>query len=56
LLIIFEDLFMQSDLYSTYLSGALALFIASFTSIISVANPLAAMPVFLSLTERNTET
>jgi len=32
----------------------LALFIASFTSLFSVVNPLAAMPVFLSLTNRFT--
>lgn len=31
------------------------MFVAAFTSIISVANPLAAMPVFLSLTERNSD-
>jgi len=52
----FEEIFIQSNIYSTYFSGALTLFIAAFTSIISVANPLAAMPVFLSLTERNTKT
>lgn len=32
--------------------GALALLIASFSSLFSVVNPLAAMPVFLSLTNR----
>jgi multiple antibiotic resistance protein len=51
----FEDLLSQSNLFSTYLSGSVTLLIAAFTSIISVANPLAAMPVFLSLTEHNTE-
>jgi multiple antibiotic resistance protein len=51
----FEELLGQSDFYSTYLSGSTTLFVAAFTSIISVANPLAAMPVFLSLTERNSD-
>jgi multiple antibiotic resistance protein len=32
----------------------LSLLLASYTSIFSIANPLAAMPVFLSLTEDNT--
>ncbi|SHF27779.1 multiple antibiotic resistance protein [Fodinibius roseus] len=50
----FETLFSQGDFFTTYLSGSTALLIAAFTSIISVANPLAAMPVFLSLTERST--
>lgn len=51
----FEDLLSQSNLFSTYFSGSVTLLIAAFTSIISVANPLAAMPVFLSLTEHNTD-
>lgn len=51
----FEDLLIQNDFFSTYLSGSTALLIAAFTSIISVANPLAAMPVFLSLTEQATD-
>lgn len=37
---------------SSYLIGAGALLFASFTSLFSVVNPLAAMPLFLSLTER----
>lgn len=37
---------------NSYIFGALTLFIASFTSLFSVANPLAAIPVFLSLTNR----
>lgn len=37
-----------------YIFSALALLVASFTSLFSVANPLAAMPVFLSLTNRFT--
>jgi multiple antibiotic resistance protein len=51
----FEDLLSQSNIFTTYLSGTTTLFIAAFTSIISVANPLAAMPVFLSLTENNSD-
>lgn len=51
----FEDLVAQSNLFTTYLSGTTTLLIAAFTSIISVANPLAAMPVFLSLTEFSTD-
>jgi multiple antibiotic resistance protein len=52
----FEELLNQSDFLSTFLTGTATLFVAAFTSIISVANPLAAIPVFLSLTERNTDT
>ena len=52
----FEDLLSQSNVFTNYLSGTTTLFIAAFTSIISVANPLAAMPVFLSLTDNNTDT
>ncbi|MDZ7681778.1 MAG: MarC family protein [Fodinibius sp.] len=55
LVIMLEEIFSQSDFFTTYLSGSTTLFIAAFTSIISVANPLAAMPVFLSLTERNND-
>lgn len=50
----FEELIAQNKLFTTYFSGTTTLLIAAFTSIISVANPLAAMPVFVSLTERNT--
>lgn len=35
--------------------AAFALFLASFTSLFSVVNPLAAMPVFLSLTNRSSD-
>jgi len=48
------NFFQDSIPFSSYVMGATAYFIASFTSIISVANPLAAMPVFISLTEQNT--
>lgn len=40
---------------SSYFVGTLALLLASFTSLFSVVNPLAAMPVFLSLTNRFTD-
>ncbi|MEO1023486.1 MAG: MarC family NAAT transporter [Bacteroidota bacterium] len=47
--------FLESIIpYSAEVMGAAGLLVASFTSIISVVNPLAAMPVFLSLTEKNT--
>lgn len=52
---VYENILIQSDILSTYLLGTVTLFFTAFTSIISVANPLAAMPVFLSLTERNTD-
>ncbi len=39
---------------SSYFVGTFALLLASFTSLFSVVNPLAAMPVFLSLTNRFT--
>lgn len=39
----------------SYIFGAITLLIASFTSLFSVANPLAAIPVFLSLTNRFTD-
>ncbi|SMO37579.1 MarC family NAAT transporter [Fodinibius sediminis] len=50
-----EDILTQSNFFSTYISGSTTLLIAAFTSIISVANPLAAMPVFISLTEQSTD-
>ncbi len=40
---------------SSYFVGTFALLLASFTSLFSVVNPLAAMPVFLSLTNRFTD-
>ena len=49
-----EDILSQTKFVTTYFQGSAGLLFAAFTSIISVANPLAAMPVFLSLTERNT--
>lgn len=50
-----EELFKEIIPISTHVMGAGALLIASFTSLFSVVNPLTAMPIFLSLTEDNTE-
>lgn len=47
------DQALASD--NSFLFGAFTLFLASFTSLFSVANPLAAIPVFLSLTNRFTD-
>lgn len=47
------ELLQVSFPFSAYLDGVAGLFIASFASIISVANPLSSMPVFTSLTEHN---
>lgn len=41
--------------FSTDVMGTGALLIASFTSLFSVVNPMTAMPVFMSLTEQNTD-
>lgn len=49
-----EEIYNQLLSYSTDFMGTAALLIASFTSLFSVANPIAAMPVFLSLTEGDT--
>lgn len=49
--LISDSILLNED---NYLFSALALLVASFTSLFSVANPLAAMPVFLSLTNRFT--
>lgn len=50
-----EEFFNDIIPFSSSVMGVGALLIASFTSLFSVVNPLAAMPVFLSLTEENTE-
>lgn len=47
-----EMIFDFTQESSTYFISTAALLIASFTSLFSVVNPLAAMPVFLSLTNR----
>jgi len=49
------DFFQENVPFSSYVVGTGAYLIASFTSIISVANPLGAMPVFISLTEQATD-
>ena len=49
------DFFQENIPFSSYVWGATASLVASFTSIISVANPLAAMPVFISLTEHSSD-
>lgn len=49
-----EEIYNQILSYSTEFMGTAALLVASFTSLFSVANPIAAMPVFLSLTEGET--
>lgn len=51
----FEEFIKDSVPFSSYFVGSATFLIAAFTSIISVANPLAAMPVFVSLTEQNTD-
>lgn len=40
---------------TSFLFGAFTLLLASFTSLFSVANPLAAIPVFLSLTNQDSD-
>lgn len=46
------ELFLQDPFpFSGYFLGAFSFVVAAFTSIFSVANPLAVMPAFLSLTE-----
>lgn len=50
-----ESLFPEGSAITSYVVGSFTLLLAAFTSIISVANPLAAMPVFVSLTEQNSE-
>jgi multiple antibiotic resistance protein len=42
--------------YNFVLASAAGLFLASFSSLFSVANPTAAMPIFLSLTQEYSET
>jgi len=51
----FESFFSELNAFSTNFGGAATFLLATFTSLISVANPLAAMPVFISLTKRNTD-
>jgi len=51
----FEEFIKDSVPLSSYFVGSVTFLVAAFTSIISVANPLAAMPVFVSLTEQNSD-
>lgn len=51
----FENFFADSSALSSYVIGAASFLVAAFSSIISVANPLGAMPVFVSLTAQNTD-
>lgn len=51
----FIDFLQDSVPFSSYVVGAATYLLAAFTSIISVANPLGAMPVFVSLTNHNTD-
>lgn len=50
-----DSLLTDSSAFTTYVMSTGTLLAAAFTSIISVANPLAAMTVFISLTEDNTD-
>lgn len=48
------ELFTDTPENTSFLLGMVALLFASFTSLFSVVNPLAAMPLFMSLTDRFT--
>ncbi|MDX1637704.1 MAG: MarC family protein, partial [Balneolaceae bacterium] len=50
-----ECILQESFSLSVYATGVATLLIASFSSIFSIANPLAVMPVFLSLTDGDDE-
>lgn len=50
-----EQFFSQIEPFTMEFMGAGALLVASFTSLFSVVNPIAAVPVFLSVTEDNTD-
>lgn len=50
-----EFLFQEDVTFTSYFMGAANFLVAAFTSIFSVVNPLAAMPVFLSLTENDSD-
>lgn len=51
----FENIFTDTSAFSSYVVGVATFLFGAFTSIISVANPLGAMPVFVSLTPHNTD-
>ena len=48
-------LFQNIPEHTTEILGIAGLLFASFTSLFSVVNPLAAMPIFLSITDHHTE-
>lgn len=50
-----EELFNDIIPFSTLFMSALGLFAASFSSLFSVVNPFAAMPVYISLMEGHTD-
>ena len=50
-----EQFFSDMEPLTMEVMGAGALLVASFTSLFSVVNPIAALPVFLSVTEDNTD-
>lgn len=50
-----ENFFNDIVSFSTEVMGAGALLVASFTSLFSVVNPLAAMPVFMALTKAQSQ-
>ncbi len=49
-----EEFLNQIEPFTSDVMGIGALMLATFTSIFSVANPIAALPVFLTVTEHNT--
>jgi len=51
-----EEFFTQIEPFTAQVMGAAGLLVASFTSLFSVVNPFAALPVFISITEQNTDT
>lgn len=51
----FEFVSETTSQENSYFFGAFTLLLASFTSLFSVANPLAAIPVFLSLTGKHSD-
>lgn len=51
-----EYLLQEPYSFSGYFPGGISFLVAAFTSIFSVANPLATMPIFLSLTEKDDDT
>lgn len=50
-----EEFFKEIIPFSTVFMSAIALFFASFSSLFSVVNPFAAMPIYISLMEGHTD-